>query len=301
MDELKLKGKVESFEVRMHTRTGRKIVLLENAYGEFDEEGRLLQLQGYLIDITQRILAEEKLKHSENLFRTLTENTSAGIVIYNYEKFLYVNPATIHLLGYSEEEMKAMYFWDVVHPLDREMVKKRGQRRVRKEKVPGKYQFRMQTKTGETLWVDFTAGYLQFEGKDAGIGSIHDITKEKQAGEVIRMLSAAVEQSPLSVVITNLDAKIEYVNDSFTRTTGYTFQEIIGQNSRILQSGETPQSIYDDLWDTLLKGEVWRGEFINKRKNGENYYEYAVIAPIKDETGKVRRFIGMKEDVTRPA
>ncbi|GMT44838.1 MAG: hypothetical protein IEMM0006_0670 [bacterium] len=299
MDELRLKGKVEGFEVRMHTRTGRKIVLLENAYGEFDEKGRLLQLQGYLIDITQRISAEEKLKHSENLFRTLAENTSAGIVIYNYEKFLYANPAITHLLGYSEEEMKAMHFWDIVHPLDRALVKRRGQRRVKKMSVPKNYQFRMLTKTGETRWVDFTAGYLQFEGKNAGIGSIHDITKEKQAGEEIRMLSAAVEQSPLSVVITNLDAKIEYVNDSFTRITGYTFQEVVGQNSSILQSGETPQSVYDDLWETLLKGRVWRGEFINKRKNGENYYEYAVIAPIKDEAGKVRRFIAMKEDVTR--
>ncbi len=299
MEELKLKGKVEDFEVRMHTRTGRKIVMLENAYGEFDEKGRLLQLQGYLIDITKRVVAEEKLKHSENLFRTLTENTTAGIVIYNHDRFLYANPAITRLLGYSEEEMKAMHFWDVIHPLDREMVKRRGQRRVKKEKVPRNYQFRMQTKAGETRWVDFTAGYLRFEGKDAGIGSVHDITKEKQAGEVIRMLSAAVEQSPLSVVITDLNAKIEYVNDSFTIITGYTFQEVIEQNSKILQSGETPQSVYNDLWNTLLKGEVWRGEFINKRKNGETFYEYSVIAPIKDESGKVKRYIGMGEDITR--
>ncbi len=298
-DAIFSKGKIVDFEARMHTRTGKKLVILENAYSEFDEDGNLLLIQGYLIDITKRVVAEERLKHSENLFRTLTENTSSGIVIYDKERFLYVNPAITHLLGYSEKEMKAMYFWDVVHPLDRKMVKNRGQRRIKKENVPRNYQFRMLTKTGETRWVDFTAGYLQFEGKDAGIGSVHDITKEKQTEEAIRMLSAAVEQSPLSVVITGLDAKIEYVNNSFTKITGYTLQEVKERNPKILQSGETPGSVYDDLWNTLLKGKVWRGEFINKRKNGENYYEYNVIAPIKDESGKVKRYIGMGEDITR--
>ncbi len=298
MEELKLNGKVEDFEVRMHTRTGKKIVLLENAYGEFDEEGRLLQLQGYLIDITQRISFEEKLKHSENLFRTLTENTSAGIVIYNKETFLYVNPAITRLLGYSEEEMKKMHFWDVVHPLDRDMVKERGKKRIKKQRVPNNYQFRLITKTGETLWIDFTAGSLQFEGEEASIGSVHDITKEKLAIEEIRLLSNVVYQSPLSVVITDLDAKIEYVNDSFTRITGYNFHEVFNQNPRILQSGETPKKVYDELWNTVAKGETWRGEFINKRKNGEVYYEYAVIAPIKDDEGNTKRYIGMKEDIT---
>jgi len=146
MKELKLKGKVEDFEVRMHTRTGRKIILLENAYGEFDAKGRLLQLQGYLIDITMRISAEEKLRHSENLFRSLTENTSAGIVIYNQERFLYANPAIQRMLGYSEQELKEMHFWDVVHPLDRELGKERGIKRINKQRVPKNYQFRLITK-----------------------------------------------------------------------------------------------------------------------------------------------------------
>ena len=297
-DEIKSKGKIENVEIRMHTRKGKRLVVLENAYGEFDEEGNLIQIQGYLIDITQRIVAEEKLKHSENIFRTLTENTAAGIVIYNKETFLYANPAITRLLGYSEEEMKKMHFWDVVHPLDRKLVKERGRKRINKQRVPKNYQFRLLSKKGEIVWVDFTAEYLQFEGEATGIGSIHDITKEKQAIEEIRMLSTAVEQSPLSVVITDLDGKIEYVNDSFTRITGYSLQDVLGQNPRILQSGETPKHIYDELWDTLAKGETWRGEFINKRKSGEVYYEYAVIAPIKDDEGKTTRYIGMEEDIT---
>ncbi len=298
MDELISKGKVVNFEVRMHTRKGKKLVILENGYGEFDNEGNLLQIQGYLIDITQRVVAEERLKHSENLFRTLTENTSAGIVIYNKERFLYTNPAITRLLGYSEQEMKEMHFWDVVHPLDRELVKERGKKRIKKQRVPKNYRFRLITKKGETRWIDFTAGYLQFEGQETGIGSIHDITKEKQAIEELKLLSTVVSQGPLSVVITDLEAKIEYVNESFTRITGYNLQDVIGQDPRILQSGKTPKRLYERLWKTLSKGETWRGEFVNMRKNGEIYYEYAVIAPIKDSQGKTRRYIGMKEDIT---
>ena len=298
MDELIAKGKVLNFEVKMHTRTDKKLVVLENAYGEFDNEGNLLQIQGYLIDITQRFVAEERLKHSENLFRTLAENTSAGIVIYNKEKFLYVNPAITRMLGYSEQEMKEIHFWDVVHPLDRKLVKESGRKRIKEQRVPKTYQFRLITRNGETRWVDFTAGYLQFEGQETSIGSIHDVTKEKQAIEEIKLLSTVVSQGPLSVVITDLKAKIEYVNDSFTRITGYSPEDVLGQDPRILQSGQTPKRLYDKLWKTLSKGETWRGEFVNKRKSGEIYYEYSVIAPIKDSKGNTRRYIGMKEDIT---
>jgi PAS domain S-box-containing protein len=294
-------GKVENFEVRMHTRDGKPLVILENAYAEFDENRNLKHIQGYLIDITQRIIAEEKLRHSENLFRTLTENTSAGIVIYNKDNFLYVNPAVTRLTGYTAEEMKKMHFWDVVHPADRELVKKRGQRRIENEneKVPRRYRFRIVSKTGKTFWIDFSAGYIDFEGHKAGLGSFFDVTKEVNALEEIRMLSTAVTQSPLSVVITNLNGKIEYVNKSFERITGYSYAEVIGQNPRILQSGHTRRKVFQRLWDTLVQGKTWRGEFINKKKNGDIYYEYAVITPIRDENGHPVRYIAMKEDITQ--
>jgi hypothetical protein len=295
---LQKEGKVENLEVRMHTRTGKPLVILENAFGEFDENGRLVRVQGYLIDITRRIAAEEKLKHSENLFRTLTENTSAGIVIYNEKGFLYVNPAVTRLLGYSARELKKKYFWEVVHPLDRELVKERGLKRIRQEKVTTRYRFRVQTKTGETRWIDFTAGYILYEGQKAGLGSLFDVTNEVLAMEEIKLLSTAVSQSPLSVVITDLKGNIEYVNSSFSRITGYTLQEVINKNPRILQSGQTPRETYKNLWAHLAKGEPWRGEFINKRKNGRLYYEYAVITPIKDEEGRVVRYLAMKEDIS---
>jgi two-component system sensor histidine kinase/response regulator len=300
MEILNDRGKVEDFEVRMHTRTGKKRVIVENAIGEFDENGNLQRIQGYLIDITQRVLAEEKLRQSENMFRTLTENTTAGIVIYDEEHFLYANPAILEMLGYTEEEMKKMHFWEVVYPYDRDLVKERGRKRIHKqEDIPRRYEFRLLTKSGEVKWIDFTAGYINFNGIDAGLGSAFDITAQKQAMDQVRLLSTVSEQSPLSVVITDLDAKIEFVNHSFTEITGYSPEEVLGQNPRILKSGKTPQKVYDALWTALLQGNTWRGEFINRKKSGVLYYEYAVITPIKDEEGNVVRYVGLKEDITQ--
>ncbi len=124
-----------------------------------------------------------------------------------------------------------------------------------------------------------------------------DITHRKLADERIRKLSRGVEQSANAIIITNLDGVIEYVNPAFTRITGYTAEEAIGQNPRMLKSGKMPPETYQALWDALLSGEVWQGEMINKKKNGELYWEYATISPVKDDHGTVTHFVAVKEDI----
>lgn len=111
-------------------------------------------------------------------------------------------------------------------------------------------------------------------------------------------LEKVIEPSPVSVIITDVKGNIEYVNPKFVDVSGYTETEVIGKNPRILKSGKTSPEEYREMWETLMSGNVWRGEFSNKRKNGEIYYEYAVISPIKDKTGKIRNFIAFKEDIT---
>ncbi|MBI4937227.1 MAG: PAS domain S-box protein [Nitrosomonadales bacterium] len=125
------------------------------------------------------------------------------------------------------------------------------------------------------------------------------IADQKQLQQNLLTLYTAIEQSPISVVIADADANIQYVNPHFTEVTGYTAAEAIGQNPRILQSGQTPGETYADLWSTLGKGHVWHGEFINKRRNGELYWEEAHIAPIKDAAGRVSQYVCMKLDITR--
>ena len=114
----------------------------------------------------------------------------------------------------------------------------------------------------------------------------------------LRRLSQAIEQSPSTVVITDLNADIIYANSKFEETTGYTIDEVVGRNPRLLKSGQQPEEVYRQLWATLTAGGTWRGEFLNKRKNGELYWEYATISPMKDEAGLPTHYLAIKEDVT---
>ena len=128
---------------------------------------------------------------------------------------------------------------------------------------------------------------------------IRNILEYKRAHEMLRKLSIAVEQSPASVVITDLDACIEYVNPRFSEVTGYSNAEAIGQNPRILQSGLTGREIYQELWEKLARGEPWHGELVNKRKNGELYWEETHVAPVKNVNGEVTHYVAVKTDITQ--
>ena len=125
-----------------------------------------------------------------------------------------------------------------------------------------------------------------------------EMAEHTAATEKLRKLSRAVEQSSASVVITDLDGTIEYVNPGFTRTTGYTLEEAIGQNPRILKTGESSPAEHEQLWKTITAGETWHGEFCNKKKNGDLYWEIASISPIKNEDGTITHFVAVKEDIT---
>ncbi|UBM61120.1 PAS domain S-box protein [Candidatus Sulfidibacterium hydrothermale] len=122
--------------------------------------------------------------------------------------------------------------------------------------------------------------------------------EQKKTEEFDRKLSKAVEQNPASIVITDTDGNIEYINSKFTEVTGYTLEEAIGQNPRILKSGEHDLAFYKNLWNTILSGKEWNGEFLNKRKNGELYWENALISPIFNNTGEITHLLGIKEDIT---
>jgi len=125
-----------------------------------------------------------------------------------------------------------------------------------------------------------------------------DVTERKQAELLLRKLSLAVEQSPSSIAIADIDAKLEYVNDAFVRITGYSREELLGSNPRILHSGKTPRESYEALWQNLTQGRPWQGEFHNRRKDGSEYVEYATIAPLRQADGAVSHYVAVKEDIT---
>ncbi len=159
---------------------------------------------------------------------------------------------------------------------------------------------RLRQADGRTRWLRWLdLPVFDEDGRCVEVRSIgQDITAHKEAELRLRQLALAVEQSPNAIVITDTAGRIEYVNEAFVRSTGYTADEAIGRNPRILNAGRTPAATYDDLWATLERGEVWRGEFINTRKDGGTYTELATIAPIKQADGGVSHYVAIKEDIT---
>ena len=150
-----------------------------------------------------------------------------------------------------------------------------------------------------TLWTGIAGTFIIAAFIAFFIQRNQTITRRVQeaTGE-LKKVSEAVEQSPVSVVITAKDGTIEYVNPTFSEVTGYSADEAIGQNPRVIKSGDLPESFYKELWDTILSGKVWRGEFINKRKNGEEFWESASISPIVGDDGEIAHFVAVKQDIT---
>jgi hypothetical protein len=148
----------------------------------------------------------------------------------------------------------------------------------------------------EKRWFSMHVTPLYFGG--GAVISHENITDRILAETKVRKLSRAVEQSPAIIMITNVNGDIEYINPKFTEVTDYSLDEVIGKNPRILKSGHTPLEEYEDLWKNISAGREWRGEFFNKKKNGELYWESAVISPLFDEQGKLTNYIAVKEDIT---
>jgi len=132
----------------------------------------------------------------------------------------------------------------------------------------------------------------------AAIETLRDITERKQAEESLQKLSLAIEQMPVTVMITNREGIIEYVNPNFTKVTGFLSSEVIGKKPSLIKSEWHPPQFFSDLWNTILSGKEWRGEMRNRRKNGELYWESASISPVKGPSGEITHFVGVKEDIT---
>jgi len=258
-----------------------------------DALGRITHLRGTIQDITERKRTEEELfllKHSIDVFYDGAYWTDTD------NRFIYVNDAGCKALGYEREELIGKTILDVNPQASPEGLKGvwqslRSQGFFSKESVHRR-------KDGSEFPVELVATYVGFGGREFSCGFARDITKRKRVEGQLQKLSLAVEQSPATVVITDVQGNIEYVNPKFTQLTGYTAEEAMGQNPRILKSGLVPAETYRELWTTVLSGGEWHGEFANKKKNGELYWESASIVPIKDSGGVITHLLAVKEDIT---
>ena len=262
---------------------------------------------GFIRDLTEQKQREEELiqatQKAEKLsaFGDIIDRSLNEILIFEAAslRFIHANHGACRNLGYTLDELQQMTPLDIkpeftqasiaelLYPLfdgSKDSLEfETVYRRKDGSEYPGKVHYESST----------------FGGRPVIVAIVLDITEQKKSEERLRKLSAAVEQSPVSIVITDIAGTIEYVNEQFTRSTGYAKTEVIGGNPRLLNSGETPKETYSKMWASLSKGEVWRGEFHNQKKNGELYWELATIAPIRNSQGETTHFVALKEDVTQ--
>ncbi|BBP01920.1 PAS domain-containing hybrid sensor histidine kinase/response regulator [Sulfuriferula nivalis] len=243
----------------------------------------------------------EKLQASESLFRSYFELGQIGMAITSYDKtWLNVNDRLCEMLGYSKEELVKMTWTELTYPDDLEPDLIQLRRVFSGEIDRYAIDKRFIHKNGSIVYTALTVACQRKQDRsvDYIIATLQDITKRKPYEAELTKLHQAMGQSPESIVITDLDANIEYVNNAFLNTTGYSMEEVVGQNPRLLHSGKTPQATYDAMWAALSQGIPWKGELINRRKNGEEYVEIASISPITQADGHITHYLGIKEDIT---
>ena len=215
------------------------------------------------------------------------------------ENLVFVNDAFAKMLKFELEELQGKNVMDLIIDEDKEKLQSATASRVKG--ISQAYEIRMIRKDNVSIMVRVSAVPRRGENNEVtgSIAVVIDITKEHLAEQELRKLSRAVEQSPTSVVITDAEANIEYVNPRFSVLTGYTLDESLGENPRILKSGLTPEDTYTELWRTLEEGRAWRGLFVNKKKTGELYWEDAWISPIFSSDGHITHFVAVKADITQ--
>ncbi len=282
----------------------------KNGFSEIDKT-ELENIANYIAPLLNSKLKDlrhkEDLKKAKNLierneqnFKAVFENTRDGILVAEGEtaKFKMVNRAFCRMLGYTKKEILQLSIKDIHQKQDLQRAFKIFQKQLNSNKQTHIVFFNLVRKDKSTVPVEITSKPVFIENKKHLLGVFRNISKKKKDQERIKLLSTVVEQSPAYVVLTDLGANIEYVNKAFEKITGYKSNEVIGKNPRILKSGKVKPQVYKQLWDNLTNGKPWIGEFINKKKNGELFYEKAYISPIKNENGKTIKYAAIKENIT---
>ena len=250
-------------------------------------------------DITDRKRIEAARRQAELLRRGLLDNSAVGILYGSPDRtILEANARACAMFGYAPEEMQGQSF-RLIHLSD-EHFRDFAPQYARLEGAKfTSIDFPFRHKDGSTLWCSaFGTPLDENDGCKGCIWTLVDITALREAQAMARRLLRAVEQASASIVITDLEGNITFVNRGFCRTTGYEEAEALGKNPRVLKSGNMPAAVYKTMWETLTRGEQWRGELENRKKNGELFWESAVISPVADEGGEVAHYIAVKEDIT---
>ncbi len=290
-------------EFRLRHQDGSWRWILSRAVLLRDVAGLPVRLIGVHQDVTERREIEQALRRSEATHEAILGSALIAIVTMDHEgRIVDFNPAAERTFGYSRAEAAGRLVAELVVPPAYRAAHQRGLAHfveAGEGSVLGR-QLEMTAlrKGGVEFPVDLTVVHLAATTPPLFAGFLIDGSERKRTEDALRKLSRAVEQSPVSIMITDTEGSIEYVNPEFTRMTGYSEEEVRGRNPRLLQSGETPVETYRELWTTILAGGVWRGELHNRKKSGEVFWEMATISPIHDASGRITHYVGIKEDIS---
>jgi two-component system sensor histidine kinase/response regulator len=248
------------------------------------------------IQLQLEAASNEALRSQQRQYQTVIEASNDGFFVINLQaEFVQVNAAFCQLTEYSHDELLHMRITD----LDALMSIEQAQEKTNYIVANGQARFEseLRTRSGRQWPCEVNASYLPGETPSIYV-FVHDIQSRKQAEDQLRKLSQAVEQNPNSIIISDTDGIIEYINAAFTQITGYSAEEIIGHKAGFIKSGQTPETLYEALWQTLQRGEIWQGEFINRRKNGELFNDFSIISPIRQADGRITHYLSIQKDIT---
>jgi two-component system, cell cycle sensor histidine kinase and response regulator CckA len=262
---------------------------------------KIVGIEGFIVDISERKRMEDALRKSEERFAKAFRSGPAMTVLFGPDeegnRIIDVSEAFEQGTGYRREEVlgrtrSELGLWADPCDIDVYMNQLRTNGRTRN------CEFRFRRKNGDIANGLVSSEWIEVGGKRCSISAAIDITEQKKTEEAMRSLATAIEQSAETIVITDLDGKIQYCNPAFEKITGYSKEEAIGQNPSVLKSGKHDKAFYQQMWATITLGKVWSGHLINKKKDGSLYEEDATISPIRDASGKLSGFVAIKRDVT---
>ncbi len=283
-----------SVDMRLNLKNGRTI-WIQNNIAPVIENDSITGLKGVNIDITEKKLAEEQIRIQNERLNAIVKAIPDLIFILDRDGVninfftndiskLLANEARMigsKLTDLFDNETAAIHLEKIHKCID--------------NNTPVTYEYEYFISEESNY---FEARLIPLSGNRV-LSFVRDLTEKHQRDLEIRSLSVALEQSSVITVITNINGEIEYVNSAFTAATGYTKEDVVGKNPRILQSGLTPHKVYDELWLLIRSGSTWTGELLNKKKNGELFWERAAISPIFDSSGKLIQFLAVKHDITK--
>jgi two-component system sensor histidine kinase/response regulator len=252
---------------------------------------------------TELEIKNQEIEASEKKFRIITASIRDAIIMIDRDgRVSFWNNSACRIFGYSAEEVHGETLYKLIVPdpsnqkaVDAFEIFKMADTEKAVEEI---IEAEARRKNGEIFPIEITLSIVDIQGMLHTIAFIRDVSRKKEEERERHILSSAVEQSNVVTVLTDSQGIIQYVNPRFTEVTGYSKEEALGQNPHFLNSGIHKVEFYRDLWETITSGNDWRGEFYNKKKNGELYWESSQISPIKDSRGTITHFVAFKEDVT---